>query len=181
MRTRGDRLATNHVLPQEGIDNQRCSIAQPGIIKIKKGKQHSKLHRVHIKSTHNLPKVLVAHLFELKVPLLHVAHTPHSTKTYGDHWQRDCCATTGMAACTFPCRVWSQIARQDTQCKQLVWILIDFMMKAIHKSLILASSREKASFVRTRAACSTPPCASTFAPSSCSSISSVNIHGFVNM
>jgi hypothetical protein len=31
------------------------------------------------------------------------------------------------------------------------------MMKAIHKSRILVSSREKASFVRTRRACSIPP------------------------
>jgi hypothetical protein len=44
----------------------------------KKGRQHSKLHRVHMKSTYNSPKVLLTHLFELKVPLLHMAHTPHS-------------------------------------------------------------------------------------------------------
>ncbi len=37
MHTCRDWLAMNHGIPQEGIDNQWCSIVQPGIIKIKKG------------------------------------------------------------------------------------------------------------------------------------------------
>ena len=83
MHTCTDMVSTNHVIPQEGKDTLFCSIGVG--IKIEIGRRHGKLHIVDIKSTHDLPKVLITCLLlKLKVALLHVPHTPHRTKTDGE-------------------------------------------------------------------------------------------------
>jgi hypothetical protein len=114
----------------------------PGTIKLKKGRGYSKLNRVHIKSTNHSAKVLVVHLLILQITLFNMSHTPHGTKTYGHHLRQDHQSTESMAACTFPCQVQSQIARQDTQHKELFRILCQNTVQAVHESVILVSSGE---------------------------------------
>ncbi len=127
MHTCTDIVTTNHVIPQQQKDPLVRLILSRQIcyIKIEVGRRHGKLRIIHIKTTHDSPKIPIAGLLKLQIPPLHMPHTPHRTKTDQYHWGRDSGATRRMAARTFPCRVRSQIARRDTQCKKFVRMLLE--------------------------------------------------------
>ena len=79
MHARTDIVATDHVIPQQRKDPLvRSILSRQIVVEIEIRRRHGKLHIIHIEATNNTPKILIACLFELKVPsfmcpILHIA------------------------------------------------------------------------------------------------------------